>query len=124
MLQCCPSELVPLLHRTPCLSQLVLPVAPPVALYGGRVHEGQLGLKFMRVKPNPWDMGGFASSWASGHAGALWPCCWQGRRPDLFQQGCLPAQQPTSLRRRCSGYSADTCLSPPALHPQPPSASS
>ncbi|PRW58054.1 ATP-dependent DNA helicase PIF1 [Chlorella sorokiniana] len=34
---------------------LVLPVAPPVALYGSRVHEGQLGLKFMRVKANPWD---------------------------------------------------------------------
>ncbi|PSC73053.1 ATP-dependent DNA helicase PIF1 [Micractinium conductrix] len=34
---------------------LVLPVAPPVALYGARVADGQLGLKFMRVKQNPWD---------------------------------------------------------------------
>lgn len=38
--------------------QLVLPVAPPVALYGGRVGEGQLGLKFLRVRQNPWDTGG------------------------------------------------------------------
>ena len=38
--------------------QLVLPVAAPVALYGGRVQEGQLGLKFLRVKQNPWDTGG------------------------------------------------------------------
>ncbi|KAL4434118.1 hypothetical protein ABPG75_000559 [Micractinium tetrahymenae] len=48
-------------HRSPVLSislkprPLVLPVAPPVALYGARVHEGQLGMKFMRVKQNPWD---------------------------------------------------------------------
>ncbi len=41
----------------PAPLQLVLPVAPPVALYGARVHEGQLGLKFMRVKQNPWDTG-------------------------------------------------------------------
>ncbi|KAL4856085.1 ATP-dependent DNA helicase PIF1 [Chlorella vulgaris] len=34
---------------------LLLPVALPVALYGARVHEGHLGLKFLRVKQNPWD---------------------------------------------------------------------
>lgn len=45
--------------------QLVLPVAPPVALYGGRVQDGQLGLKFMRVKQNPWDTGAGA---CGGHS--------------------------------------------------------
>eukprot|EP00887_Chlorella_sp_A99_P003493 scaffold7.g3493.t1 len=34
---------------------LVLPLVPPVALYGGRVQEGQLGMRFMRVKVHPWD---------------------------------------------------------------------
>jgi hypothetical protein len=53
---CC-SILIQLPGATPA-AQLVLAVAPPVALYGGRVKEGQLGLKFLRVKQNPWDTGG------------------------------------------------------------------
>ena len=38
----------------PC-AQLTLPVLPPVVLYGNRVAEGHLGVKFMRVKLKPWD---------------------------------------------------------------------
>lgn len=37
------------------LLQLHLPVAPPTVLYGNRVGEGHLGIKFMRVKARPWD---------------------------------------------------------------------
>ena len=33
----------------------MLLVAPPVALYGSRVGEGHLGLKFLRVRVNPWE---------------------------------------------------------------------
>lgn len=34
---------------------LVLPLAPPVALYGNRVQEGHLGIKFLRIRVNPWE---------------------------------------------------------------------
>lgn len=39
----------------PCPRQLRLPVAPPVVLYGGRVQEGHLCVKFLRVKTRPWE---------------------------------------------------------------------
>jgi hypothetical protein len=38
-----------------CCPQLALPVVPPMVLYGNRVEEGHLGIKFMRVKARPWD---------------------------------------------------------------------
>ncbi|GAB4815472.1 hypothetical protein N2152v2_002518 [Parachlorella kessleri] len=46
-----PVTLTLLLKNTP----LNLPVVPPVVLYGNRVGEGHLGIKFMRVKARPWD---------------------------------------------------------------------
>lgn len=70
------------LHPAPQSPQLVLPVAPPVSLYGSRVQEGQLGLKFMRVKANPWDTGVYlgwsaaVSRVAEGLQTALSTCSW------------------------------------------------